>query len=416
MTVKMRAAAVLLASASALVAPHAPVTRTRRHALNPLEQFAEQAQIKAYEASAAAIAATISAKVAEKGERMPEGMVPIVQEFMRTYLQVVAKQKRDPMDKVPVLKEYLALVEDQLDEPFEFAPYHTAWTAANESPHDHLKMDTEFMEPMLDPEDSVLLGKERMTEIQALLDLGDNVVLLSNHQTEADPSCWSFALHEDHERLERDMIMVAGDRVTTDVVAVPFSKARNLLCIFSKRHIANPPEEKAKKTRHNAKVMMAMLRLFKGGGKCIWVAPSGGRDRPTPEGVYAPAQFDATSVEMFRNMAAKASDRTTHFYPVAMMTHRLFPPPKQVTAGALGEPRRAIRGSVNIAIGAPIDFDEVTRAGCLVDDFPAGCVEDREDAARVAAEYAHLQVEGLYADLVKDAKDRGSPYYSADRY
>ena len=178
---------------------------------------------------------------------MPEGMVPIVQEFMHTYLQVVAKQKRDPMDKVPVLKEYLALVEDQLDAPFEFAPYHTAWTAANESPHDHLKMDTEFMEPMLDPEDSVLLGKERMTEIQALLDLGDNVVLLSNHQTEADPSCWSFALHEDHERLERDMIMVAGDRVTTDVVAVPFSKARNLLCIFSKRHIANPPEEKAKK-------------------------------------------------------------------------------------------------------------------------------------------------------------------------
>ena len=84
---------------------------------NPLEQLAEQvrgpfkqrvrhrahatqAQIKAYEASAAAIAATISAKVAEKGYRMPDGMVPIVQEFMRTYLDVVAKQKRDPMEKV----------------------------------------------------------------------------------------------------------------------------------------------------------------------------------------------------------------------------------------------------------------------------------------------------------------------------
>ena len=36
------------------------------------------------------------------------------------------------------------------------------------------------------------------------------------------------------------MIMVAGDRVTTDVVAVPFSKGRNLLCIFSKKHIENP--------------------------------------------------------------------------------------------------------------------------------------------------------------------------------
>jgi len=320
------------------------------------------------------------------------------------------------MEKVPVLKEYLGLVEDQLDEPFVFAPYHEAWTEENGAPIDHLKMDTAFMEPMLDPNDSVLLGSERVKDIEALLAKGDNVVLLSNHQTEADPSCWSFALHENHERLERDMIMVAGDRVTTDVVAVPFSKARNLLCIYSKRHIDNPPEEKPKKMRHNAKTMTAMLRLFKGGGKCIWVAPSGGRDRPNSDGVYTPAAFDPKSVEMFRLMSAKAADKTTHFYPVAMMTHRLFPPPKTLTPGALGEPRRAIRGSVNIAIGEPIDFDEVTRAGCLVDDFPPGCVEDREDAAQVAAEYAHLQVSQLYADLVKDAKDRGSPYYSADRY
>ena len=178
-------------------------------------------------------------------------------------------------------------MEDQLDEPFVFAPFHEAWTEENDSPHDHLAMDTAFMEPMcvhsvllrrgdgvsmrrgrgwflfrcravsrrLDPNDSVLLGSERVKDIEALLAKGDNVVLLSNHQTEADPSCWSFALHENHERLERDMIMVAGDRVTTDVVAVPFSKARNLLCIYSKRHIDNPPEEKPKKMRHNAKTM-----------------------------------------------------------------------------------------------------------------------------------------------------------------
>ena len=97
-----RRAILIVASASALLAPQSPVTHTRLHSttLNPLEQLAEQAQIKAYEASAAAIAATISAKVAEKGDRMPDGMVPIVQEFMRTYLDVVAKQKRDPMEKV----------------------------------------------------------------------------------------------------------------------------------------------------------------------------------------------------------------------------------------------------------------------------------------------------------------------------
>ena len=97
-----RRAILIVASASALLAPQTNIKQTRRHSttLNPLEQLAEQAQIKAYEASAAAIAATISAKVAEKGDRMPDGMVPIVQEFMRTYLDVVAKQKRDPMEKV----------------------------------------------------------------------------------------------------------------------------------------------------------------------------------------------------------------------------------------------------------------------------------------------------------------------------
>jgi len=374
--------------------------------------MAEAAKTAAYETSAAAIAATISAKVAEKGDKMPAGMVPIVQEFMRTYLQVVAKQKRDPMEKVPVLKEYLGLVEDQIREPFPFEPYHVAWTEENGAAVDHLRMDTEFMEPLLDRADSVLLGEEHVAAIEAQLAAGENVVLLSNHQTEADPSCWSFALAGAHERLARDMVMVAGDRVTTDVVAVPFSKGRNLLCIYSKRHIENPPEQKATKMRHNAKTMTAMLRLFRGGGKCIWVAPSGGRDRPAADtGVFAPAAFDAKSIEMFRLMATKAGDVKTHFYPVAMMTHRLFPPPTKLTPGALGEPRVAMRGSVNIGIGAEIDFDEVTRQGCLVDNFPEGCVDDREEAADAATEYAHLQVRELYAALVDHARDRGSPYY-----
>ena len=39
-------------------------------------------------------------------------------------------------------------MEDQLDEPFVFAPFHEAWTEENNSPHDHLAMDTAFMEPM----------------------------------------------------------------------------------------------------------------------------------------------------------------------------------------------------------------------------------------------------------------------------
>ena len=67
---------------------------------------------------------------------------------------------------------------------------------------------------------------------------------------------------------------------------------------------------------------------------------------------------------------------------------------------------------MNIKIGPEIDFDEVTRQGCLIDgSYPEGCVDDRDAAAFIAAEHAHLQVQGLYDDLVQDAIDRKSPYY-----
>lgn len=41
-------------------------------------------------------------------------------------------------------------------------------------------------------------------------------------------------------------IFVAGDRVTTDLLAQPFSMGRNLLCIYSKKHLvacASQPQQ-----------------------------------------------------------------------------------------------------------------------------------------------------------------------------
>ena len=43
----------------------------------------------------------------------------------------------------------------------------------------------------------------------------------------------------------------SGDRVTTDLLAMPFSMGRNLLCIFSKKHVDNPPELKSTKQRRD---------------------------------------------------------------------------------------------------------------------------------------------------------------------
>ncbi len=42
------------------------------------------------------------------------------------------------------------------------------------------------------------------------------------------------------------------------------------------------------------------------GGQLLWIAPSGGRDRPNADGVWMPAPFDAASVELMRQMLSQA--------------------------------------------------------------------------------------------------------------
>ncbi|CAM9954403.1 unnamed protein product, partial [Ectocarpus sp. 4 AP-2014] len=95
------------------------------------------------------------------------------------------------------------------------------------------------------------------------------------------------------------------------------------------------------------------------GGQFIWVAPSGGRDRPDPEtGKFVVSPYDPKSVEVFRLMAAKAMGRNktgpvTHFFPFAMWTNKLVPPPDQVNK-ELGERRQADRGPASVAFGEEV--------------------------------------------------------------
>ena len=90
---------------------------------------------------------------------------------------------------------------------------------------------------------SDLLGCSLHTQVKD----GDNVVLFANHQSEADPQIFSVLLDPKYPGFAEQTIFVAGDRVTTDLLAGPFSMGRNLLCIFSKKHIENPPELKSEK-------------------------------------------------------------------------------------------------------------------------------------------------------------------------
>lgn len=334
--------------------------------------------------------------VAKEKYGIPDGYAEMMDGFLECYMSEVMKAGHDEEKYEQVLCNLLSQVLRLSADPYAFEPYHEAIR----EPFDYYAMGCDFIRGLVDRPKSVTSGFERVEQIKAQLAAGDNVVLLANHQTEADPQIFSLLLDEAHPGFASETIFVAGDRVTTDSIAMPFSMGRNLLCIFSKRHLDNPPEKRAEKQKHNRMVMKRMQSLFKEGGKCVWVAPSGGRDRPDDNGNYQVAPFDAKSVEMFRLMSGKAG-RTCHFYPLSMFTAAVCPPPVSV-GGAVGERRVVKHAPAGLHFAAEIDlanFDE----GCLVDSFPEGCsAEESRDALREAlASACHAEVAKNYAALEK---------------
>jgi glycerol-3-phosphate O-acyltransferase len=152
---------------------------------------------------------------------------------------------------------------------------------------------------------------------------GDNVVFLANHQSEADPQVMSVCLEQaGFPEAASGITYVAGHKVTTDALAIPFSMGRNLICIHSKKHIDTDPETKPLKQRQNLNAMSDMLGMLKQGGTALWVAHSGGRDRrDLTTGKVPIAKFDSKTIDMFRLMGNK-SKKPTHYYPLDSQVNR----------------------------------------------------------------------------------------------
>mmetsp|Transcript_11015 Transcript_11015/g.27092 ORF Transcript_11015/g.27092 Transcript_11015/m.27092 type:complete len:466 (-) Transcript_11015:240-1637(-) len=217
-----------------------------------------------------------------------------------------------------------------------------------------------FFRPSMDLDKSVMLGKDNLKRAREQIEAGENVVFFANHQSEADPqvvSCLFETVSDDIGDLASKITYVAGHKVTTDPLAVPFSMGRNLLCIHSKKHIDADPDTKPAKSRQNMAAMSSMLGGLKEGGMAIWVAPSGGRDRrDVATGKIPIAPFDQKTVDMFRLMGNK-SKVPTHFYPMSMVSYDLCPPPDFVEAG-VGEQRNVRFTPIGICVG-----DEVPNVG-----------------------------------------------------
>lgn len=245
-----------------------------------------------------------------------------LEDFFQNYINACSRSDTPGEVTKRILETLLQLIIEQHEKPYQFDFYHEA----DRTPFDYYQFGLDFIRPLIDFDHSKVTGLSNLQLILKQLEKGENVFLLSNHQTEPDPQIISLMIEKIAPTLASSMIFIAGHRVVKDPIAAPFSRGRNLVCIYSKRHINHPPEKKAEKISHNQQSLNSLSNLLAEGGKCIFVAPAGGRDRMNNEGVIELAPFDASSIEMLRLLSRKAESKT-HFYPLALKTFDIMPPP-----------------------------------------------------------------------------------------
>lgn len=283
------------------------------------------------------------------------------------------------------LQRLLDLVVENIRTPFTFDLYHQHLT----KPVNYYQFGLDCIRPLIFMEQSSVYGLENVKQIAAYLKKGENAILLANHQTELDPQAISLLLEKSYPQLGEELICVAGHRVISDPLAIPFSKGCNLLCVYSKRYIEDNPDTKEERLMHNQRTMKRMGELLAEGGKCIYVAPSGGRDRPDESGALQVAPFDPQSIEMFGLMAQR-SGTPTHFYPLALDTYQLLPPPDTIKK-SLGEPRHTCATAIHIAFGQEIDMNS----------FPGSENANKKERRQIRADFIWQQVNSMYQMMTR---------------
>ncbi len=322
-------------------------------------------------------------KFVKKG-KLPSFVASIMRKFYQSYVEAAVKNGYMIEDIEHRLLQLLHFAVKQITFPYRFEPYHKKITR----PFNYYKFGLDFIRPLIDFKKSSVVNAHILDQIEEQLARGENVIFLANHQIEPDPQVISVLLEKKHPKIAEDLIFVAGHRVVTDPLAVPFSLGRNLICIYSKKHIENPIELKAGKLVHNQRAMKKMAGLLAEGGKCIYVAPSGGRDRPNESGKVLPADFDPQSVEMFLLMAKKAKT-PTHFYPLILSTYQILPPPNTVEK-EIGEKRHASYAPVHL------QFEEEVDLNAIVDH-----ISDKIEKRKTRAEILSKIVLDAYINLTE---------------
>ncbi|KAI3469191.1 hypothetical protein Pfo_025854 [Paulownia fortunei] len=291
--------------------------------------------------------------------RLPINVAQGMEELYQNYRNAVFHSGHPKAHEIVLSNMAVALDRIFMDvrDPFQFSPHHEAIR----EPFDYYMFGQKYIGPLLDFRNSFLGNISLFNEMEKKLQQGENVILISNHQTEADPAIIALLLESTNPFMAETMICVAGDRVVSDPLCKPFSMGRNLLCVYSKKHMNDDPELIEMKKRANTKSLKEMAMLLRGGSKIIWIAPSGGRDRPDPvTKEWYPAPFDVSSVDNMRRLAEHAGV-PGHIYPLAILCYDVMPPPPQVEK-EIGEKRVISFHGVGLSVAPKISYQEITAA------------------------------------------------------
>ena len=330
-------------------------------------------------------------KAGQSSGQVPERLIGAVNELYMNYKNAILGSGLPGANEEFVAKVMASVCERVLLQlnpaaAFTFPSYHERIL----EPYNYYNFGQRYIRGLVDFSTSMLGNESGFKEIEEQLKRGENVVLLANHQTEADPAVFALLLEAKFPDLATDVIYVAGDRVVTDPLCKPFSMGRNLFCVHSKKHMGDDPEIKADKMATNRKTLRAMQNALNEGGKLLWIAPSGGRDRAVDPktGENIPDPFDPSAVELMRALITKAKPEG-HLRPFAMYSHRIMPPPKVVEKD-IGEKRLVFHAPVGISIGQELDVDSILSG-----------IEDKDERQKALAQAAWEQTMDEYMNLLE---------------
>jgi len=275
----------------------------------------------------------------------------LLEPFLFTVERASKKKNIPEKDYFKAIHEYCLLIADQMRHPCAFECHHKAIR----SPINYLKVGIDLFSPLIDFENSQLRGIENVRKIASYVAAGENVILFANHQIEADPLMIYFLLEKEFSALNEKMTFIAGERVLTDPLAVPFSLGFHLFSVYSKKYFDSHPTRVTEMKAHNHKAILVISQELNAGGNCLYIAPSGGRDRCNSSGIVEVAKFDPQSTELMY-LLGRRSKKPTHFFPLAMSTHDILPPPSSLQID-LGEHRISREAPIYLHFGNEIDME-----------------------------------------------------------